>query len=222
MYTSDFSKELKSVMSKGRKTKFLKKQIIQSTDDRRVFNYIISGYVKRYLITNEGSLAVEVIYGPGDAFPITLAFSALFNQTINESPEIFYYETVTDVEAYTITETELKQIVYNNPGLYKDLMGVAGKRLHSTLQGLENIALKDAYSRLAHELYFLAVRFGQETADGTRILIPLTHQDLAGILSVTRETISTNMVRLKKENLVKTDKGIVIKDMQKLKAKAYD
>jgi hypothetical protein len=75
------------MMLSGRKYKLSKGQIIQSTDDRRVFNYLVTGYVKRYLITNDGSLGVQVIYGPGDVFPITLAFSVLFDQTINESPE---------------------------------------------------------------------------------------------------------------------------------------
>jgi CRP-like cAMP-binding protein len=209
------------MMLSGRKYKLSKGQIIQSTDDRRVFNYLVTGYVKRYLITNDGSLGVQVIYGPGDVFPITLAFSVLFDQTINESPETYYYETITEAQIYTINEDELKQKIDSNPILYKDLMAISGKRLHSTLHGLENLTLKSSYFRVAHELLYMAQRFGEQTEKGVKILIPLTHQDLADILSLTRETVSTCMVQLREKGLITTNRNIVVKDLGKLEKEAY-
>src|SRR3954468_10945355 len=122
MYRIKLSSNIKEMMLAGRKFNLTKGQIIQSTDDRRVFNYIVSGYVKRYLIANDGSLGVQVIYGPGDVFPITLAFSILFDQSINESPETYYYESMTEAEIYTINESDLKESVEANPRLYRDLM----------------------------------------------------------------------------------------------------
>jgi CRP-like cAMP-binding protein len=222
MYRLQLSENLKELMLKGRYFKVSKGQIIQSTDDRRVFNYLISGYVKRYLIRNDGSLGVQVIYGPGDVFPITLVFSSLFDQKISESPETYYYEAITNAEIYTINETDLKENVENNPILYKDLMSVAGKRLHSTLQGLENLTLKTSYFRVAHELVYMAKRFNEPTSQGVKILIPLTHQDLADILSLTRETVSTCMVQLREKGLVTTvGKSLVIKNLDKLEEEAY-
>lgn len=208
-------------MLTGRKFKLSKGQIIQSTDDRRVFNLIEKGYVKRYLISNEGSLGVQVIYGPGEVFPITLAFSVLFDQSINESPETYYYEAMTELELYTINEQELADAVKADPTLYRDLMAVAGKRLHSTLHGLENLTLKTSYYRVAHELLYMAQRFSEKTGKGYKILIPLTHQDLADILSLTRETVSTCMVELRKKGLITTNRNICVKDIKKLEEEAY-
>ena len=221
MYRIKISDDIKTLMQQGRKYKLPKGQIIQSTDDRRVFNLIESGYVKRYLIANDGSLGVQVLYGPGDVFPVTLAFSIIFEQTINESPETYYYEAITPIEVYTIDELVLKKAVEQNPHLYKDLLGVAGKRLHSTLHGLENITLSNSYRRVAHELLYLADQFGEKTTGGIKIPVPLTHQDLADILSLTRETVSTCMVQLRKKKLITTNKTIVIRDEAKLKAEAY-
>jgi len=208
-------------MLQGRRFKLSKGQIIQSTDDRRVFNYVTKGYVKRYLISNEGNLGVQVIYGPGDVFPITLAFSILFDQEINESPETYYYESMTEVEIYTINEQDLKDKVEADPSLYRDLMAVAGKRLHSTLHGLENLTLKTSYYRVAHELLYIAQRFSEPTGSGAKILLPLTHQDLADILSLTRETVSTCIVQLREKGLIKTGKNIIVADMKKLEEEAY-
>ncbi len=222
MYRLQISLKLKDMMLDGRKLKLAKNQIIQSTDDRRVFNYIREGYVKRYLIRNDGSLGVQVIYRPGDVFPITLAFSVLFDQSISESPETYYYETMTEAEIYTINEITLKEKVDADPTLYKDLMGVSGKRLHSTLHGLENVTLKTSYFRVAHEILYMAQRFGEKKGIGARVLIPLTHQDLADILSLTRETVSTAIVQLRKNKLITTEKYIFVPNMEKLEQEVHD
>lgn len=222
MYTLRPSDEFTELLLKGRTYKIPKGQIIQSTDDRRVFNFLKSGYVKRYLISNDGTYGVQVVYGPGDMFPITLAFSAVFNHEINESPETYYYEAMTDVELFTIDETTLKEAVEASPRLYKDLFAICGVRLHSTLHGLENLTLSNSYHRVAHEIVYLAKKFGEKTSEGTRIRVQLTHQDLADILSLTRETVSTAMVQLRKNKLITTNKNIVVPDMEKLEEEAHD
>lgn len=222
MYTFKPSQELVNLLQKGRQYKIPKGQVIQSTDDRRVFNLVIKGYVKRYLIGNDGSYGVQVVYGPSDMFPITLAFSAVFNREINESPETYYYEAMTDVELYTIDESTLIDAVKQNPLLYKDFFGIAGARLHSTLHGLENLTLTNSYHRVAHEVLYIARKFGEKTIKGTRIPLPLTHQDLADILSLTRETVSTAMVQLRKNKLILTNKNIIVPNLEKLEEEAHD
>jgi len=222
MYKLRPSEKFNELLLKGRQYKIPKGQIIQSTEDRRVFNLLRNGYVKRYLISNDGSYGVQVIYGPQDTFPITLAFSAVFHRELNESPETYYYEAMTDVELYTVDEATLKEAIQKEPELYKDLFGICGVRLHSTLHGLENLTLSNSYHRVAHEILFLAKKFGAKKAKGTEIQVPLTHQDLADILSLTRETVSTAMVQLRKNKLISTGKNICVPDMAKLEEEAHD
>ncbi len=222
MHTLKASPELTGLLLKGRQYKIPKGQIIQSTEDRRVFNLLSKGYVKRYLISNDGTYGVQVLYGPQDIFPITLAFSAVFDRDINESPETYYYEAMTDVEIYTVDEVVLKEAVDSNPILYKDLFAIAGERLHSTLHGLENLTLSNSYHRVAHEIVYIAKRFGKKSSKGLTIEVSLTHQDLADILSLTRETVSTAMVQLRKNKLIVTDKNILVPDLEKLEDEAHD
>jgi CRP-like cAMP-binding protein len=216
------TKQLQDLVKTGRLYKLQKGQINQSTEDRPVFNMIVSGYIKRYLISNDGGLGVQVVYGPGDMFPITLAYKMLYDQDLNEGPEVYYYEAMTDVQLYTVQDSVLSDAVKNNPSLYRDLMAVAGKRLGSTLNGLENLTLRSSYRRIAHQLLYLGEQYGKKTDAGTEVMMPLTHQDLADILSLTRETISTGIIKLRKKGLIKTGKAICIPDMEKLKEEAYN
>jgi CRP-like cAMP-binding protein len=221
VYNLKISPELGPLLLKGRHYNVPKGQIIQSTEYRRVFNFVAGGYIKRYLISNDGSYGVQVIYGPGDFFPITLAYSSVFDLSINEGPEIYYYEAITNAEIYTIDEAVLKEAVLANPLLYKDLFSIAGKRIHSTLHGLENLTLSNSYHRVAHEVLYMAKKFGEKKSQGTKILVPLTHQDLADLLSLTRETVSAAMVQLRKKKLIITDKNIIVPDMAKLEEEAH-
>jgi CRP-like cAMP-binding protein len=213
--------DLRELLLSGRRHKLSKKQILQSTEDRQVMNLVKSGYIKRYLIANDGTLGIQVVYGPGNIFPVTLALKALFNQEVY-SKEIFYYEAMGDAEVYTIDISTLVKAVDDNPLIYRDLLEETGKRLNSTLQGLENLTLKSSYKRVAHQLAYFASRFGEKTDKGLRINVALTHQDLANILSLTRETVSTCMSDLRERGLISSDKQkIIVTNPKKLEKLAY-
>ena len=216
-----FRYRLRELVGEERRLHYNKRQIIQSTDTQNKFSLVKKGYIKRYLITNTGSLGIEVIYGPGDVFPLTLLFKKIFGRDINDSPETYYYEAMTDVDICSIDADLLVDKINKNPLLYESLFMECGTRLHSTLNGLESLTLRTSYNRLAHQIVYLAGRFGKETSRGITLAIPLTHQDLANILGLTRETVSGNMIELRKKGLVKTGRHITIPDIDKLVEEAY-
>jgi CRP-like cAMP-binding protein len=221
MAKAPISEELRKLILQGRSFKLAKGQIIQSTEDRKVINLLMAGFVKRYMIANDGSIGIQVVYGPGDIFPITQAFRILLEQEIYKGPEVYYYEAMTPIEIFTIDESVLLEGVKNDSLLYRDLMIEAGKRLESTLQGLENVTMRNSYKRVAHLLAYFANRFGEQKLGGIRLAIPLTHQDIANILSLTRETVSANMIMLRKNKLIRTEKNIMVLDLQKLQEEAF-
>lgn len=215
------STELQKLLLEGKRSKRTKGQIIQSTDSQRAVNLVTSGYIKRYLISNAGTLGVEVIYGPGNVFPITLMLKALVDLEVNQSPETYYYEAMTDTEFYSMDISALVESVKSNPLLYREILLESGKRLHSTLNGLENVTLRTSYKRVAHQLAYFADQFGEKKLTGTKICLPLTHQDLADNLSLTRETVSTCIARLREQGLIKTGRFIMIPDLEKLQEEAH-
>lgn len=209
----------------GRYYKIPKGQVFQSTDTRQVFNLIKSGYVKRYNIANDGTIKVQGIWVPGDIFPLTIAFSILFGRNIYESPEIYHYQTMTPVEIYSLDEVKLTQGLRENPKLIKDLLYEAGKRIQSNVQRLENLGLKTSYHKLAHQLLYFANENGVKTTGGVKITIPLSHQDIADNLSVTRETVSASMKELREKGLITTrpsSRLIIVPDLKKLENEAYN
>ena len=217
-----FSEELKRVFyDNGKKSLYRKDQIVQSTDDTLLLRLITKGFIKRYLIANDGSLGVQSIYGPGDIFSLTYAFKILLNQSIYAGPEVYYYETMSDVELYTLDNEILHSKMKENPLLYKDFFSQAGRRLESNIHRLENLTLQNSYKRVAHQLAYLARDFGEKTSTGICINVPLTHLDIANVLSITRETVSISVAQLRSNGLIKTGKKIVVPDLDKLEEEAH-
>ncbi len=180
-----------------------------------------AGYVKRYSITDDGGQSVQSVYGPADIFPLTPVFKAIFHQEIYHGREPFYYEPITPVVMHTIDRVALENAVAQDATIYRDLLYVSGTRLGSNIQRLENMSLRVANRKVAHQLVYFADTFGEKTKEGTRILAPLTHQSLADILNLARETVTHCMIRLEAKGLIKVDKHIIVTDIEKLRQAAH-
>lgn len=215
------AKALITLLETGRLHSYKKGQMIQSTDLDQHLCLVKTGYVKRFMIANDGSIGVQTIYGPGYFFPFTLVFELLFDYKVYDGPETYYYEAMCDTQVYTLGNDLFLKAVEENPVLFKDLMFVMGRRFKSNIQRIENISMGDSYHRLAHQLIYLARNFGKDKSGAVRISIPLTQQDIADILGTTRETVSVAISGLRKKGLIKTNRYIIIPDLKKLEREAY-
>lgn len=209
------------LLEQGRPYAVGKQQILQSTEDRQVVNLVVSGFVRKYLITNDGSIGVMIVYGPGDIFPLTLTYSKLFGQQLYSGSETFFYEAMAPTEVRTIDADTLYKAVLEDPEIYKDLYREAGRHLEFCIQSIENIALRNSGKRIAHFLLYFARKFGTKTKEGIQIEIPMSHQSIGELLNLTRETVTTNMIKMRKKKLIKTDKRIVVTNLKALEEEAY-
>ena len=182
---------------------------------------VVKGYVKRYLILDNGSLGVQIIYGPQDMFSLTKTYDLLLGQSIYDGPEVYYYETMTDTQLYTLDAESFAQAVQKNPLLYKELFSEAGQHLKTCVHRIENISLGSTYVRVAHELLFCAKRFGIASPWGVKLTLPLTHQDIANIVGITRETVTKAIIRLRQDGLISDSRRISILDLKGLEQTAY-
>lgn len=213
---------LMSVLLNSKYHHLPKKQVLHLSDGRMTLSLVKKGYIKRYLITQDGSHGVQAIYGAGDVFPLTPIFKLFFDKDIYRGEETYYYETITETYLHSLSETDLIEALQTNPLMYKDLLYVAGMRLGSNILRLDNIALKTAPRRVAHRLLYYADKFGEKTGDSIVLTMPLTHQNIADILNIARETVTHCMTRLQDKGVIKLeDKTIVIPSVAALKQEIH-
>lgn len=213
---------LYKMLKEGRPLHVAKGQVFQTTDHREALTLVDRGYVKRYSITNEGNQSIQIIHGPGGLLSLTLAFRVLFDQSIYDGPEVFYYETITDAKLYTVEKEILVARFQENPGMYADLLQVCGTRLYYLVHSMENMSTHQAYNRIAHQLVFYCRKFGTKVPAGTKIMVPLTQQTIASNLNITRETVALNIKTLRDKKLIKVDRQlIVVPDVERLEEEAH-
>jgi len=97
------------------------------------------------------------------------------------------------------------------------------KRISSGLEGFmirtQYLIRSNAKQKISSSLLLLARRFGQNTSDKkVKILLPQTHEDIANLAGVSRETASLELKKLEDEKIIISEKQIyTINNFQKLR-----
>lgn len=196
-------------------------ETVTTTEHLDAIWFIKDGFIKRFQILPNGTIRTQAFYGPGDIFPLTYVFKTVYDREIYSGPETYYYEALSKTVVQRYEGKRLAASLKKQPLLYKDLLSVAGMRFFSNIHLIENHGLADARKKLAHMLYFYTQMYGRKYAKGYEISLPFTQQDIADLLSLTRETVSTSMQYLKQKDLIVGLKLITIPDIDRLRDFAH-
>lgn len=212
------SSPLYKLFLQGNRFTLPKGQVVHALDDRSQINLIERGFIKRYRITNEGQKSIQLIFGPNDIFPMTPLYYSVLGMPVYRGKETYYYESMTEIVVYSQPIELLKETLESQPQMYKDLWYAAGMKLNAYIARMEDISLRSSLWRVAYTLGFMATQFGEPTPDGISIPLPLTHQDVADFLDLSRETVSREMAKLKDRGLIQGNKSIIVSNIDGLRA----
>ncbi len=214
------SSPLYKLLLGGKQINLPKGQVVSAFEDRAMLHLIKSGYIKRYLISSDGTKGIQVIFGPNDIVPLTPVYKTIFKMEMYSGPVQYYYEAMTDIKIYSVSQSTLLEAIEKDPLIYRDLFYAAGMRLNSYIHRLESMSTRAAHRKVAHQLAYLAEVFGVESHDGIAITVPLTHQNIGDMLNLARETVTHCMNRLQEKGLITGGKHIVVLDLEKLKLRS--
>lgn len=190
--------------------KFRKGQIlIYEGDIIRNIYYIESGYVKVSNILHNGSQRTIIIYKPGEAFPLTSFLSG-------EGVARFFYECMTDVEVRSRPQADFQKLIKGNLQVGEELIVYTNKMSEQYVERIETLSAQSARSKVVSLLGYLAKKTGVSSNGKIKINVPLTTQDIADMCSLTRETASLQLIKLKKEGLLSGRRFLIV-DKAKLK-----
>lgn len=157
--------------------------------------FINDGFIKVYAVSEDGTEQIVRFCGPGEFLAVGWLFG--YSSVIR-----FYYQALTDCSAEVIFQEEFKK-QENNPEVLRGILDQLN--IIANLGLVRNMALQQIKARhkIIYFLYFLSLRYGKEVGNSLyAIKIPMTHQTIAENLGLTRETVSTEMSKLKKESLI--------------------
>ena len=173
--------------------------------------FINEGQIKLYKYTKDGKEQILHVLSEGDFFGEL--------DLIKPSEYGFNSKTIVDSKICTLTKEEMKDIMMRKPEIGIKLLETVGERLSKVESLVQSLATNDVDSRMAYLLIDLMDKYGEITEKNISIKLPLSREEMANYIGVTRETISRKLKKFEDEKLIKIDgiKNIIILDSEGLK-----
>ncbi len=109
-------------------------------------------------------------------------------------------------------------MITKEPKLSLNVIVEMSRRLRYTDQQIKDLIFRDAVSRLARSILVLSDEFGKKKDGDIVIDFAITHQSIAEITGLARETVSRVFTRFEEENVLKIEKHrITIHGIEKLR-----
>lgn len=168
------------------------------------------GVIKTYNLTSQGEEKPIAFNIMGDAFPEAWIFD-------KAKYAIYFYEAFTDCEIYCIPKNEYVAFLKGNPeALYAEYDRLVGKYMNDQLR-VNALEQSKAAEKVLNTIHFLCLRFGREVKEHqVQILLPLTQQDLANFMGLTRETTGIELKKLQRKGILSYKKQNYIVHTDKL------
>lgn len=171
---------------------------------------IRQGRVKISKSTADGREQILHILKDGDVFAEVVL--------LDQGPYPATAEAVEDTTVSLLYSTDMERLLYSHPVMAVKLLRLMSKRLRQSQLLIRDLALHDAYGRMASLLLRFAYREGEKSKDGTVLDLALTRQDMANMIGTSRETVARILSRFQKDGILKLDRQkIIIRDEEKLR-----
>ena len=178
----------------------------------RVF-MIERGWVTLRTHGPDGEEMILALRGPGEVVGEMSAFDG--------APRTATAVAVGEVEAIVAPGRTISGVLERDVEAANDFAHILARRLReSDRQRLEYTVL-DTLARVARRLLDLAERFGKETADGIKVELPLSQEELASWCGASRESTVKALRTLREVGAVTTGRRVVtLRDPEALRRHA--
>jgi len=154
------------------------------------------GLVKVYGITTSGDQRTITLLAAGDIFPVEYVFD-------RSRVSLYYYEALTDCSVLSLPKTQFIAALESDPALKEQVFQAYMAHYTSATMHIYALEHSHAQEKLVYILQYMVARFGEKQPDGLmKIDLRLSHQDIAEMVGLTRETTAVELHRLKDKGLI--------------------
>lgn len=100
------------------------------------------------------------------------------------------------------SKESLEKLFLTNPSLAMKVIYSLCRKLNQSTEQINSLAFQSARERLISALRQMAKEYGIPTERGLAIQVPLTHQDIASIINVSRPTVTNLLLQLRHEGVL--------------------
>jgi CRP/FNR family cyclic AMP-dependent transcriptional regulator len=188
--------ELQNLERNSRSRRFASGEVIYLPIDRAdAVLVLISGQVKLCHVTPDGKESILAFIEPGEIFGELCLIDAADREELAISTQIS--------SIVLIPRNTMQELMERHAELALGVTRLLGLRRMRIERRLKSLLFRSNRDRLLQLLLELATDYGKDTPSGLEIRIKLSHQDVAGLIGSTRETVSNTLGELQAEGIVK-------------------
>ncbi len=200
MFSSLNDAEIGEVVGKIMVRNYRKDQVILLEGDTSSYIYLVmSGRVKVVQTTEDGKQIIRAIHAAGDSFG---ELSLLDRET---SPAKVV--AMKDTSAAIISKENFLKIIHTQEKVLDNLIQMFCMRLRYLWERVQMINFNKSEQRLSLLFQQLSTTHGEPVEGGTLLNIRLTHQTLASMIGLSRETVTRTLDAMQKDKCIKIQKG---------------
>jgi len=199
---ADEMRDLVNLFHGGTKLTYSKGEfIIRPGESPPGVYYLETGLVKAYDITKYGEENLLIIRKTGEFLGLTWAITGQDRHII--------YAALAPTTVWLVPRDTFTAFIRKNPASALPVIDMITDmyRLHS--ERIMTLEYRTVRERLISFLLTTAQRFGEKSPTGTRIGVPLKHQDIASSISATRETTSRALAELERRGQLKSEQSYI-------------
>lgn len=192
LFSSLTAEEIHKISGKLVVRKFKKNETILYEEDTNEFMYVIlSGKVKVTQTTEDGREVILAIHRTGDFFGEVSLLDGKTAPAMVLAMENSIIALISRKDFYTLIHSQDKVL--------NVLLQILCSRLRESWGKIQMLSFNNAAQRVKMLFLSLSNEYGKLTDDGVILNIKLTHQDMANMAGVTRETVTRVLDKWQKE-----------------------
>ena len=200
-----YTERIAHLFAGARARSYAKNQLIHYQGDPLKQIYLVkSGYVKSYTILESGDTRTILLLAAGDIFPLSFAASLDWD----DYKIRYFYQALVDTELLTLPAETLRNHLKDDPESMNTYMTYLAASNEAIMNQLEVMKNKKAIDKVAMLLPYLITKSGKQIKpDIYELELKLSHQEMADLSGVTRETTTTLIKQLEKQGVLDQKHG---------------
>lgn len=157
---------------------------------------LLDGHVKIFQVSRVGKEIILWFCFPYELFGLA--------EVLDGTPRTVSAQAINRAEVLVLPEQDFHQFLRQHPEATLSLLKLMSCRMRILSDSLLNLATEDVASRIIKVLDRMGRCYGNTEEDGLHLNIQLTHQNIADMVGTSRQTVTTILSQMRKQNLIRS------------------
>jgi len=186
--------------------------IVRCGDEPQGVYFIASGFVRSYFICEKGKEFTLNILQSGQLFPAVWLMCDIKNQ--------FFFEAMTKVTVIRAPKHLTYEFIRSNQKILLSLSRNVLFGVNNFVDRFPKLILGNSREKVASVIAYLAENFADPVQSNgeVKLRLSLSHNDIANLAGLSRETTTLELLRLSKERIISTSyRNLTVKSPERLR-----